>query len=366
MIDDDPTGQHTEPDGEDKELAKLEARADFGRYIEAGVNQAEVRDGPEAELNKHLNIGGLGAFPLRLIAPQEEERAATALTIDTTVRPASWLQRLFKGSVSESLGITMRSVPAGVAAYPVTNGSGAAKSVGKAVSVDDAEFSATVEELDPVRMQISTLYSAEDAHRIPMLSDQIMADMRMAMVDGMANETINGSADGSSIDGILDETAIVKKIDGSADGAITGATNPSEFISGTIGLVDGIHAQSLMDIRMLLAPEPYAHYFTQYDATGNSLRGPVLGNLRSDVYGIQSRATDHIGAVANDEYYVIYSLARGLMGAAVCPVWQQGQVLVDALTKSQTGQIRVTLAAYWNFDLIRPSNFAVRRIATAA
>ena len=356
-----------EVDAEARELARLEDRADLGRYLEAAVQDRAV-DGAEAELNAALEISGSGHFPLRLIAPDEEHRddAATSLSIDTAVRPVRWLDRLFKGSVTADLGITPTPVPAGVAAYPVTTGGTAAKSVGKGTAVDANAFVASVEELKPTRMAAAYLFEQADVHRIPMLEDKMRADLRLALADGMANEIINGSADGTSIDGILDGVTPLQ-IDGTADAAISSVTTPSSFIGGVVGLVDGIHALDLSDIRALLSPEAYAFFMNNYDSTGNALRGPVLGNLRSAVYGIQSRATDHLGEIPGNgnsgEHYCIFSLQRGLMGAVAMPVWEQGQIIVDPYSKAAEGRVRLTLNAYWNLKVLRASNFAVRRVA---
>ena len=61
---------------------------------------------------------------------------------------------------------------------------------------------------------------------------------------------------------------------------------------------------------------------------------------------------------AADDFAAAVGLARGNMGAGVCPVWQGAELIRDKWTNAASGQVQLTLNAYWNFGLVRESNFA--------
>ena len=103
-------------DAEDREIRELRSKVKMSGYVSAAIEQ-RAADGVEGEYNAARSIAG-NRFPLELLAPPLEQRAVT--DTDTTTTPRRWLDRLFAGTAAEHLGITMESVPAGVASY--TNG----------------------------------------------------------------------------------------------------------------------------------------------------------------------------------------------------------------------------------------------------
>ena len=116
------TARQPEGDAEDRERADLRRKVNMVRYIGAAVEQRSA-DGAEAEFNAAVGIAG-NRFPLELLAPPEQRAARTedraTTNIDTTVMPRRWLDRLFADTAAMRLGITMESVPVGVASFPVT------------------------------------------------------------------------------------------------------------------------------------------------------------------------------------------------------------------------------------------------------
>ena len=69
-----------------------------------------------AEMEYSQAVGADGRFPMSLLAP--EIRATTSA--DAEASAGTWLDRVFAESAATHLGVSMRSVPAGVASYPVT------------------------------------------------------------------------------------------------------------------------------------------------------------------------------------------------------------------------------------------------------
>ena len=163
-------------DAENRERAELRGKVRLASYLSAAVEK-RAADGAEAEYLASLEMPALGrnggtAFPLELLAPPEqrqalaEDRATTGTDIVTT--PRRWLDRLFAGTAAERVGITMESVAAGVASFPVTTtGPAAAQRAKSTDAAADAGWTLAVTEMRPKRNAVRLLFSIEDAARIP-------------------------------------------------------------------------------------------------------------------------------------------------------------------------------------------------------
>ncbi len=165
----------------------------LGSYIAAAIEQRSAA-GAELEFNESMGIAG-NRFPLELLAPPPEHRAVTA--VDSAVIPRRWLDRLFSGAASQSLGITMESVPVGVASYPVTTAGASAAQRGKDEAAGDTAWTIGVKELKPKRNAATLKFSIEDTARIPGLESALTRDLRMALVEGIDRAIFLGD-DGAS------------------------------------------------------------------------------------------------------------------------------------------------------------------------
>ena len=63
------------------------------------------------------------------------------------------------------------------------------------------------------------------------------------------------------------------------------------------------------------------------------------------------------GSGNNGDFLAFISLARGLAGAGVAPVWQASSLITDFATGAPSGTVQLTLHYQWAFDLVRPANF---------
>ena len=185
-----------EGDPEKRELQDLRAKVNFSGYVAAAVEQRSAA-GAEAEYNQARGIAG-NRFPLDLLAPVEKRETTD---VDTMTTPRRWLDRLFAGSAAMELGITMESVPAGVASFPVTTAGASAAQ--RAKSVDAAAAAAWtigVTEMKPTRNATRLLFSIEDAARIPGLESALTRDLRMALMEGVDRAIFLGDATATGTD----------------------------------------------------------------------------------------------------------------------------------------------------------------------
>ena len=246
----DPADVAAGQDGEARERVELRSKVKLGSYIAAAIEQRSA-DGAEQELNASMGIAG-NRFPLELLAPPDrpEHRAVTG--VDSAVMPRRWLDRLFSGAASQSLGITMESVPVGVASYPVTTAGASAAQRGKDEAAGDTAWSIGVTEMKPKRNAATLKFSIEDTARIPGLESALTRDLRMALVEGIDRAIFLGD-DGAS----------------GADADITGLQTAADVVEKTITqgnkvkgpdvlglfaeLIDGKAAMTPAQLRTVLA-----------------------------------------------------------------------------------------------------------------
>ena len=165
---------------EEREETELRSKVNFGKYIGAAMAGTGVTTGAEGELNEHLGLAA-NQFPMDLLAPAVEKRALRDGDADVMAR--SWVDRVFSDSAAARLGITFESVPAGVAAFPITTAGGNPAQRGRTQAAAEETYTFDVSELKPTRNAVHAIYSIEDNARVPGLADSILRDMRAAIVE---------------------------------------------------------------------------------------------------------------------------------------------------------------------------------------
>ncbi|MCY4592611.1 MAG: hypothetical protein OXE86_19065 [Alphaproteobacteria bacterium] len=346
-----------EGDGEDRERAELRSRVRMAGYVAAAVEQRSA-DGAEAEYNAALGIAG-NRFPLELLAPVET-RATT--DTDTVTTPRRWLDRLFAGTAAERVGITMESVQAGVASYPVTTaGASAAQRQRSTDSAADAAWTVGVTEMRPKRNAVRLLFSIEDAARIPGLEAALTRDLRMAMTEGIDRAVFLGDAgaSGNNADIVgLNTAAGLSAVEVSQANKILGPGTLGAFT----GLVDGVHAMGLGDLRTVAAVGAWRLWEdTIINSTADNMT--LAAFLRSA--GLSWSARGEIETATDDgDLAAFVGRGRGIEGAGVAAVWEAGELIRDPYSGAAKGEVALTLCYLWDFALPRASNFA--RVTFAA
>ncbi len=353
------------PDSEDRERSELRSKIRLGRYLLTAMRGGNI-DGAEAEYNASREMRSED-FPLELLAPlpapetrsetrESEDRATVALTVTPNVMPRRWLDRLFAQTAAQAIGITMESVAPGVASYPITTAGASAAQRGRTQAAADATWTIAASELRPTRNAVRAVFSIEDDSRIPGLEESIRRDLAMALTEGIDRAMFVGEAganeDNGDITGLTTATGVTEK-------EITQAnkTAGASVIQAFAELIDGIHATMPSDLRTVMAvPAGQLWQYTPAN-TGTTVDTLIGEYLRR--FGLQWRIRDGIATdTAANSFGAIVGLARGLEGAAVCPVWESGTLIRDPYSRAAQGEVALTLSYMWNFGLIRASNFA--------
>ena len=346
-------------DAEDREVRALRSRVKLSGYVAAAVEQRGA-DGAELEYNQARGIAG-NRFPLELLAPPVETRATT--DTDTTTTPRRWLDRLFAGTAAERIGITMESVPAGVASYPVTTaGASAAQRQRSTDAAADAAWTIGVTEMKPKRNAVRLLFSIEDASRIPGLESALVRDLRMALMEGVDRAIFLGDAGatGTDADIIGLRTAAINETTIKQADKIKGP----ETLAGFTGQVDGIHANGLSDLRVVTSVGAWRLWENTIINLATATNNQTLAAfLRTAGLSWMSRGeidTD----TANGDFGAFVGRGRGIEGAGVSAIWEAGELIRDPFSGAAKGEVALTLCYLWDFALPRSDNFSRVKFVT--
>ena len=354
-------------DGEPAELRALAARVSVREYLDScmgsyrsgGARGIDLRAGPALEYNAALQLPP-DQLPLRLLAPAEPETRAETDT-DIATRPRRWLDRLFADTAAMYLGIMMEEVEAGAASFPVTTSPDTVIPAqrGREEAAAAGLWTIGASEFKPTRMGIHFAFASEDAMRVPGLEDALVRDMRMAMRERMDYVVFRGD------DGANENTADIAGLDdiaaaagGLTEVALTQANKVkgAETLSAFAALIDGLHAEGLNQLRVVTSVGIQRLWIeTVINAAAEN---QTLGQfLMASGLAWRSRAGISTGT-AEDDFAAFIGRQRGIEGAGVCPIWQGAELIRDKWTGAASGQVQLTLNGYWNFGLVRASNFA--------
>ena len=336
---------------EEKAEVELRSKVDFGKYIGAAMTGTGVTTGAEGELNEHLGLAA-NQFPMDLLAPAVEKRALR--DGDADVRARSWVDRVFSDSAAARLGITFESVPAGVAAFPITTAGGNPAQRGRTQAAAEEAYTFDVSELKPTRNAVHAIYSIEDNARVPGLADSILRDMRAAIVEKVDRTIFRGDTtaneDTADIAGLETLTITERTI------TQTNKVKGPETLQAFLHFVDGIYATSMADLSVVAAQGANSlWYSTIHNSAADNqtvakflmdagLSWMVRGNIESNT--------------ANGDFGAFVGLARGMAGAGVAPVWNRGELIRDPYSNANKGEVKLTVQWLWNFGLVRTANFA--------
>ena len=273
--------------------------------------------------------------------------------------PRRWLDRLFAGTAAERVGVTMESVGAGVASFPVTTAGAGAAQRGRTEAAADAAWTVGVSELKPTRNAVRLVFSVEDAARIPGLESALTRDLRMAMTEGI-DRTIflgDGGANENPADIVGLNTAAITEVTVTQANKILGPGTLEAFT----GLVDGVHAMGMGDLRVVSTVGAWRLWeSTVINSAADNMT--LAAFLRQAGLTWTSRGQIET-ATAADDFGAFVGRARGIEGAGVAAVWEAGELIRDPYTGAAKGEVSLTLSYLWAFGLPRPANFARLKFA---
>ena len=363
---------------------ELRSKIKLGRYLHAFA-QDKAADGAEAELRQELNLSD-NALPLEALAdladleqradqvsPQTQDTSKNdqlaSGAVNRTTGPM--LTRVFKQTDSAFLGVSMPTVPAGERRYPVMTAGTTAAMVARGAQQDAGPARFDVVDANPHRLSARYVFDLEGVAELGgLLESTLRSDLRMAMGYQMDLQILNGSGSSNQVTGLLNAIPLT------LEPGATFATNDSNKVPDWglakqlgYGSLDGIHARTESDLRMLMGQAVYNILRAVYRGTTADNEDGVEVLRRQ---GVALRQSFQIPApskltispkntAASKNHQKL--LVNAEPGAAVAPVWQGITMIRDPYSNAGKGQ--VVLTANMMFDMILRrtdgwKNYAIR------
>ena len=316
-----PTG-----DPEERERRELRSKTGLADFLAAAVGGREV-SGAAKEYSDAIGCSPLGRLPLELFGNGDPEtRAITvAPAVDGPVEAA--VPYVFQRSAAASLGIAMPSHGAGAVQIPRVTTAPPADTLAKDATAPSTAAVIALDSQSPKRISGQFEVRAEDLAVYPALEAVLGESIRGALSNELDNEVFNGVAAG--LNGLFLQAADQTK----AAAVETFATGIGRFA----GLVDGLHAYSLADLRCVVGSTTYANYM------GLISDGVPLADYLETKLG-SFRVSNRMPALLDKGQRGIVTLNGGPSPIRIY-VWNALEIIRDPFTGAGAGKVTLTATA---------------------
>ena len=349
-------------DGEPAEVRQLLDRTPLTDYFGPASAGTGI-EGRAAELNAALKVPTAGtnggpAVPWELL---EIRAFTTTAANDGPEMQRPILQRLFGPGVMDALGVRMDTVPAGRSEWPlITSGvvPAQAKEGTAAAAAVTAVFSYA--NLKPKRLTGRYEYTHEAAASVPDLEQGLRRDLADAVKSAMSNLIINGiaptNANPQNVEGFLTK--------------LTGADlSSAEAVYADYGslhaaLVDGIHAETEMEVSSVIGDESYRHAAGVYQA-GSGEAGTEALARRSRSCIASTYIPDAVGMKQSAILHAAGPNGGTMRGDSVAAMWPSLEIIRDIYSQASQGVVLTWVALWDAHTAFRASAYAQRDIQIA-
>ena len=357
---------------EEKAQAPMELRSQIklAKYLHAFAQDKSV-DGVEAELRQELNLSD-NALPVEALLEMDLENRADQVSpqtqdtskndqlasgaINRTTGPM--LNRVFKQTDSAFLGISMPTVPAGERRYPVMTAGTTAAMVARGAQQDAGPARFDVVDATPNRLSARYVFDLEGVAELGgLLESTLRSDLRLAMGYALDLQILGGNGTAPNVTGLLNQFPFLLQ-----PGDVFASNDAKTVINWQLskqlgyGSLDGIHARTEGDVRLLVGQATYDLMRSVY-RSNNADDQDGIDILRNQ--GVAIRQSYQIPAPAVIQFQTKSAnsskkhqacLMNAEPMAAVAPVWQGITMIRDPYSNAGKGQ--VVLTANMMFDLV--------------
>ena len=322
-------------DGAGREYRELLSKADLADMV-GSIGQRRPVTGAGAELQQHHGLASnMIALDQLRSEPARELRGVTEAATNTENNQAPIVQPVFASGDAAFLGVSMPTVEAGDAVYPVLSNRPSVRGP-HADSTDAVESDGTwtADLLAPERIQASYIVRKTDLSRFPGMGEAL----RQALSAGLSEK--------------LDAQFITQVIADTARVAQANANTFASYIANLLhGRIDGRFAMTESDIRLLLGTATYGDIAATYRAAESA--ETALTHIKNA--GVMCRVSSHIPAAAGMKQDAI--IRRGMLQDAVIPIWQGIEILEDVYTGRGKGEIEISALLQVNWKVTRVAGF---------
>ena len=314
--DEEKRGLETAPDAEQRERLELRSKASLTAYLQAAMAGRQVR-GAEAELQSAAEAGD--GIPLELWDTQDtiETRADTVTGTPSTtglnlapIQPA-----VFAASIAPRLGIAMPRVASGsyASATITTSLTANAQNKGGEQMATAASFTPTT--VTPKRISARLAVAIEDVASVGTSNFEsiLRENLSLVLSDSLDNAAINGDGQAPNLKGIF--TSLTDPTDPTA------VADFDAFAATHAGAVDGLWANTIKDVGIVVGPATYSLSARTFQAATN-----YKGELSAAAYAMTNTGgwwtnKRMPAAASNIQQAILYRKGRSGLRTAVCPHW---------------------------------------------
>ncbi|MXY35930.1 MAG: phage major capsid protein [Dehalococcoidia bacterium] len=336
-----PTGDATP---EQRELDRLRETWDMGRMFEAVIQHRNI-DGAERDLQQALGMDP-NAVPLSVLAAagKLETRAATSAPDNVQGNQQGIIPYVFPSSVTAFLGIPTPTVPVGQAVYPVLTTKATAHTPAESGDAADSQGTFEADVLSPARIQASLYYTREDAAKLRGMAEALTENLTASLADGLDKQILTNATKGLLGAGLT------------APGNPAAASTYGDFRDAVVNVVDGRYSQTEADAVIVLGADTYKRAHKLYRIADTSDSESAIGALRRLSGGV--RVNYHIPAKDGDNRQDAVIARNRQNMHAVAPIWDGVTLIPDQVTKSGTGEVKITAVMLYAFEVIRTDGFS--------
>lgn len=352
----------TAPTPEQRERIQLRSRASVGRYLLAAL-RSRAPDGAEAELQQAAGVDGI---PFELWQPPEqrqtEDRAVTGAPSTTGVNLDTLRPHVFAPSIVDKLMVQMPEVESGIFATGTITTPATAGAVAKGEDVPSTAAGFTVETTSGHRIGAMLELSLEDIATVGTASFEPLLRSQISLVvsDELDDQMLNGDGQGNNLRGFFAALA-------DPGAAPTAIADFDAFASAHAGGIDGLWANSLMDVMVLVGPETASLAARTFQSATNykgEMSASAYAQKNTGGLATNKRMPDPATflTVTNTQQAILCRKGRSMMPSptrtAVCPHY--GFFSVDDIyTGAAKGQRRFVInTLIGDVILVQPDAYA--------
>ena len=340
-----------EPDPEMRERIELRSRASLAAFFRAAARGALV-SGAEAELCAAAGVTD-GGIPLELWDTPTERRAVTEAPSTVGVNLDRIRPAVFASAILPRLGVEMPSVASGTyaSATITTSQTAAAKTKGDAAAATAGAF--TVTTATPKRISARLELQLEDIASVGQANFEsaLRENLSLVLSDALDDAGLNGDGTAPNLAGLF------QRLTNPSDPS--GVTDFDGFAAVHAAGVDGLWANTLKDVAIVVGPATYVLASTSFQNTTS-----YKGELSAAAYAMANTGgfwTNKRMPAANNSNFqqaILYRKGRMGMRTAVCPHWNTLSI-DDIYTGAASAQRSFTMhVLLGDVILVQPDAYA--------
>ena len=326
----------------DEQLEDLITRASAGEIFDAALEHRST-DGATRELQDEFDLG-YNQVPVELL----ETRAVTPAPANVGQDQSDIIPGVFPMGCAAFLGVDMPTVGDGEKVYPVLTKNAEAKTPAENADADETTGSFSADVLSPARLQASFFYSREDRARFAGMDAALRMNLGDALSDALDKQVLAGT------EGLLTGTNLANH---NVNTETTYALYRSEL---AYGRVDGVYANTVGDVRIVMGSDSYAHASGEFRSNNAGDRA-ALEDLMQVTAGV--KVSSHVPDAASNKQNCVIRL--GMRRDMVAPVWQGVTLIPDEVTKAKSGQIVITAVMLYAVKILRAAGFYKQQLQHA-